>query len=170
MPAEARARARKLPSGRWQLRYTVDGQVRSGGAFNSRTEALNHYRDVIEPELDGSGPVRRDVTLQDLADTFLQRHGAIAKPVTVATLRARLVRPLDTFGTTRVVELERMADEIAGFAAALPERFRYSIMSAFRQTCAAGIRYGYMSRTRPRRRGETRHLLPAPSASSRPPS
>ena len=51
MPAEARPRARRLPSGRWQLRYTVAGEVRSGGAFASKTDALNHFRDVIEPEL-----------------------------------------------------------------------------------------------------------------------
>jgi hypothetical protein len=41
MPADARPRVRKLPSGRRQLRYTVDGVVRSGGVFASKTEALN---------------------------------------------------------------------------------------------------------------------------------
>jgi hypothetical protein len=71
MPAEARPRARKLPSGRWQLRYTVRGQVHSGGAFPSKTEALNHYRDVIEPELRGPAARRRDVTLTGLVDIYL---------------------------------------------------------------------------------------------------
>ena len=32
------------------------------------------------------------------------------------------------------------------FAAGLPERFRYSVMSALRQACEAGVRYGYMTR------------------------
>ena len=55
-------------------------------------------------------------------------------------------RPLEDFGDTRLDDLERMTDEVAGFAARLPDRFRYSVMSAFRQTCAAGVRYGYMTR------------------------
>ena len=146
MPAEARGHVRKLSSGKWQLRYyDKAGRRRSGGAFQSKSAALAHYRDVIEPELNGRAPVRRDVRLQELAETFLERHGAIAKPATIATLRARLVRPLDMFGDTLVTDLERMTDELAGFAAKLPERFRYSVMSALRQTCEAGVRYGYMT-------------------------
>jgi integrase len=145
MPAEARPRARRLPSGKWQLRYTIDGDVRSGGAFASKTEALNHYRDVIELNLRGEPTTRRGVTLTELVDTYLERHGKIAQPATIATLRWRMKRPLEDFGSVLLVELETMTDEIAGFAANLPERFRYSVMSAFRQTCAAGIRYGYMT-------------------------
>ena len=33
-----------------------------------------------------------------------------------------------------------------GSAATLPERYRYSVVSALRQTCEAGVRYGYMTR------------------------
>lgn len=52
MPAEARGHARELPSGKWQLRwYDREGRLRSGGAFPIRSEALRHYREVIEPEL-----------------------------------------------------------------------------------------------------------------------
>ena len=39
-----------------------------------------------------------------------------------------------------------MTDEVAAFAAGLPERYRYSVMSALRQTVEVGIRYGYLSR------------------------
>ena len=42
-------------------------------------------------------------------------------------------------------KFERMTDEIAGFATTLPERYRYSVVSALRQTCEAGVRYGYMT-------------------------
>jgi hypothetical protein len=45
-----------------------------------------------------------------------------------------------------LVELERITDELTGFAAGLPERYRYSVMSALRQACEAGVRYGYMTR------------------------
>jgi integrase len=54
-------------------------------------------------------------------------------------------RPLEDFGNIALDDLQEMTDEITGFAAALPERFRYSVMSAFRQILAAGIRYGYMT-------------------------
>ena len=144
MPAEARARARRLPSGRWQLRYTVDGQVRSGGAFSSKTDALNHYRNVIEAELNCAPVARRDLTLSDLVETYLERHAKIRKPATIKTLRWRMKRPMDDFGDTALSDLERMTDEIAGFAARQPES-RHSVMSAFRQTCETGVRYGYMT-------------------------
>ena len=81
MPAEARPRVRKLPSGKWQLRYKdAAGGYRSGGAHDSKTAAFNHYNENIRPELEGRPQPRRDVTLQELADTFLDRHASVAKP------------------------------------------------------------------------------------------
>ncbi len=147
MPAEQRGHVRKLPSGKWQLRYIDRDRVyRSGGAFGSKTDALNHYRDVIEPGLSGKPVARRDITLQELADVFLERHGSVAKPRTVQTLRGRLSRPLETFGDVPLSEFEGMTDELAEFASRLPERYRYAVVSALRQTCEAGVRYGYMTR------------------------
>ncbi len=146
MPAEARGHVRKLPSGKWQLRYYhAKGGHCSGGAFSTKSEAWAHYRDVVEPELRGRSP-RRDVTLSELVDTFLDRHGKIANPRTIRTLRERLKRPLDDYGDTLLVELENMTDELAALAASLPERYRYSVMSALRQACEAGVRYGYMTK------------------------
>lgn len=82
------------------------------------------------------------MTLQELADTFLDRH--VASNRTIATLRHRLARPLDQFGDVPVVELERMGDELAAFETKLPERFRYAVMGALRQTLRAGVAYGYL--------------------------
>ena len=45
-----------------------------------------------------------------------------------------------------LVELEGMADEIAGWAVTIPERLRYPLVAAFRQALEAGVRYGYMTR------------------------
>lgn len=84
--------------------------------------------------LPGKPAARRDLTLQELADVFLERHGTVATARTVGTLRGRLVRPLRDFGTTPLSDLDGMTDELAAFAAALPDRYRYSVMSAFRQT------------------------------------
>lgn len=147
VPAEQRGSALKLPSGRWRLRwYDAEGKRRSGGgAFQSKSEALRHFREMIEPELDGRAVVRKDVTLQDLVDTFLERHVAEAR--TIKTLRQRLAYPLKKFGDVPVVELEGMGDEIAAFEATLPPRYRYSVSSALRQTLRAGIAYGYLTRS-----------------------
>ena len=169
MPAEARGHVRKLPSGKRQLRYyDSKGGHRSGGAFSSKTEAWSHYRDVIEPELHGRPVARRDVTLSELADTFLDRHGNVAQPAHHRDSPQPHEAPLDDFGDIPLVDLEQMTDEIAGFAASLPDRFRYSVMSAFRQTCAAGIRYGYMTTNPAKLAGTNPCPLRAPFASSRP--
>jgi hypothetical protein len=50
MPATQRGHARRLPSGKWQLRYyDAEGERKTGGSFPSKTAALDHFRDVIEP-------------------------------------------------------------------------------------------------------------------------
>jgi integrase len=163
MPAEARGHVRKLPSGKWQLRYYDQKGVRhSGGAFQTKSEAWNHYRDDVEPELNGRLAARRDPTLSELVETFLERHGKVAKPATIDTLRWRLKRPLDDYGTTTLADLEHMTDELAAFAARLPARFRYPVMAAPRQACEAGVRYGYMTRNPAKAAGS--NPMPAPRA------
>ena len=94
------------------------------------------------PEPHGRPVARRDVTLTELVDTFLDRHEKFAKPATIKTLRWRMKRPLDEYGDTLLVDLEHMTDELAGFAARQPERFRHAGMSALRQTCEAGCATG----------------------------
>jgi integrase len=146
MPAEARGHVRKLPSGKWQLRwYDRDGRRCSGGAFPTKSEAWANYRDVVEPELQGRTVARRDIALTELVDTFLERHGKVRSPRTVRTLRERMKRPLDRFGDVPLVDLERMTDEVAEFIVALPDRWRHPVALAFRQTLDAGIRYGYLA-------------------------
>jgi hypothetical protein len=147
MPAERREQIRRLPSGKWQLRYYDRGGVpHSGGAFPSKSAARAHYRDEIEPGLTGKPFARRDLTLSDVVEVFLERHAIVAKPRTITELRWRLKQSEATFGDVPLIELEGMADEIAGFAVALPERLRYPIMAALRQALEAGVRYGYLTR------------------------
>ena len=147
MPAEAREQVTKLGPKRYRLRYyDRKGGRHSGGVFPSESAARRHYRETIEPELNGRPVARRDLTLQELVDTFLDRHGKVASDRTIRTLRGRLKKPLDEFGTVRLDEFERMADEVAAFAASLPDRYRYSVVSALRQALEAGIRWGYITR------------------------
>ncbi len=52
MPAIQRGHARKLLSGKWQLRYyDADGARHTGGTFPSKSAAMQHYRGSIEPRL-----------------------------------------------------------------------------------------------------------------------
>jgi integrase len=163
MPAEARGHVRKLPSGKWQLRYyDRDAHHRSGGVFSSRTEALNHYRDVVEPELTGRPTARRDLMLSEFVDVFLERHEKIATVKTIKTIRARLKRPLDAFGKVPLSEIEGMTDELAAFAVGLPDRYRYSVVSALRQCLEAGVRYGYLTRNPAKLSGPNPQPAPRP--------
>lgn len=144
MPATQRGHARRLPSGKWQLRfYDADGNRKTGGSFPSKTAALDHFRNVIEPRLNGAEPVR-ELTLAELVDVYLQRHGQIRSQSTIRTLRHRLARPLAIYGAVTLRELEGMGGDLADFRATLPPRFAHDVMRALRQTLAAGVRYGYL--------------------------
>lgn len=131
--------------GRWGLRfYDAAGRRRRVSPFPSARAALEHYRDVILPELEGraSGPTQL-VTFEELCDRFLERHAAARSPRTIRTLRERLVRPRAAFGSVAVSELD--AGTLADFAAGLAPRWRPAVMGAVRQVLAAGVRYGYLT-------------------------
>jgi integrase len=146
MPATQRGHARRLPSGRWQLRYRDEhGAYHSGGVFTSRTQALDHYRDTIEPRLRGKPEAKPDLTLTALTDLYLERHGQVRSPGTIRTLRERMRRPLDAYGDVTLSELEGMSGELADFRATLPPRYAHAVMRSVRQVFAAGVRYGYMT-------------------------
>ena len=161
MPADRKEQIRQLPSGKWQLRYYDRKGVRhTGGAFVSKSAARAHYRDVIEPGLNGRPVARRDLTYSDLVEVFLERHAIVAKPRTITELRWRLKQSEAKFGTVPLVELEGMTDEIAGFAVTISERLRHPFMAAFRQALEAGVRYGYLTRNPAKLAGP--NPMPAP--------
>ena len=136
----------RTPAGRWRLRYyDRKGARHSAGVYRTQAEARQHFSDVIKPALDGRPAARRDLTFSGLVDVFLERHAVVAKPRTIAELRWRLNQSEAKFGTVPLVELEGMADEIAGWAVSLSERLRYPIMAALRQALEAGVRYGYLT-------------------------
>jgi integrase len=146
MPAIQRGHARKRQSGKWQLRYyDADGTRKTGGTFPSKSAAMQHYRDAIEPRLNGTEPVP-EFTLSELVELYLERHAAVVRPRTITTLRERLVHATRAYGDVPLRELERMAGELATWQATLPERSRYGIVQALRQTLAAAVRWDYMTR------------------------
>lgn len=161
MPALQRGSARRLPSGKWQLRYyDHSGNRQTGGVFGSKTAALAHYREVIEPELNGEP--EPELTLRGLFDLYLERHTAIRSPRTIRSLRERMKRPLDSYGDTTLGELEHMALELSGWRATLPPRYAPKVMGAFRQVLAAGVRWRLLSSNPAVDAGPNPDIDPAP--------
>ena len=145
MPAEQRGSAYRLDHGRWGIRWRDrDGVRRRQSPFPSKSAALRHYRDVIEPELRGD-VVDDALTLAELIDLYLARHAAGVRTRTIVTLRERLAHAIAAFGDVPLRDLERMSGEIASWTATLPERSRYGIVQALRQTLGAGARWGHMT-------------------------
>jgi integrase len=141
MPAIQRGSTRKLASGKHQLRYyDCEGKRQSGGVFKSKSAAIQHYRDVIEPQLNGAEPTV-ELTLSELFDLYVERHQSIRSPRTIRSLRERMKRPLDEYGDTRLAELETMALEISGWRSTLPPRYAPKVIGALRQVFAAGMRW-----------------------------
>ena len=62
------------------------------------------------------------MTLDRLAEKYLDRHSQIRSPRTVQTLRERLARPRAAFGQFPLVELEAMSGELADWRGTLPPR------------------------------------------------
>jgi integrase len=145
MPPTQRGQVYKLGKGRYGLRwYDRDGVRRRKSPFPSQSVARQYYRDVIEPELRGEPAPMPELTLAELVDIYLERHAASVRPRTVATLRERLAHATRAFGEVPLRDLERMSGDVASWQARLPERSRYGVVQAFRQTLAAACRWGYM--------------------------
>jgi hypothetical protein len=92
MPPTQRGQAYKLSSGKWGLRYyDAAGNRQRKSPFASKSAALAHYRDVVEPQLRGDAPAAPDLTLAGFINLWLERHAATVRPRTVTTL-ARAAR------------------------------------------------------------------------------
>lgn len=147
MPPTQRGQAYRLDAGRWGLRYYDEhGARRRKSPFPTKSAALAHYREVIEPQLRGEPLAQPDVTLSEFVATYLERHAASVRPRTIATLRDRLRHAVAAFGDVPLRDLERMTHEIAGWQAALPPRAGHGIVQAFRQVLEAAVRWERIQR------------------------
>lgn len=161
MPPTQRGEAYRLSSGKWGLRfYDAESVRRRASPFASKSVALAHYRQVIEPQLRGDPKPLPELTLADLVELYLERHAATVRPRTIVTLRERLPHATRAFGTVKLRELERMSGELASWQARLPERSRYGIVQALRQTLEAAVRWGYMTRNPAKLAGRNRQPSP----------
>jgi integrase len=161
MPPTQRGQAYRLGPNRWGLRYyAAAGKRRRKSPFPSRSAALAHYRDVIEPELRGEAPAAPELTLAAFCELYLERHVGSVRPRTIATLRERLSHALAAFGDLPLSDLERMTGELAGWRARQPEGVRYGRMGALSQTLEAAVRWGYIGSNPAKQAGPNRQPPP----------
>lgn len=147
MPAIQRGQAYRLGPNKWGLRYyDQSGKRQRKSPFSSKSAALGHYRDVIEPELLGEVAPARELTLAELVGLYLERHAVSVRSRTIASLRERLGHATAAFGEIPLRDLERMSSEIAGWRARQPPRVAHARASALRQTLDAGVRWELMRR------------------------
>jgi integrase len=161
MPATQRGSAYRLGPHRWGLRWrNHDGKRQHKSPFKSKSEALAHYRNVIEPELRGDPPPMPELTLAEFVDLYLTRHAASVRPRTIDALRWRLGIATEALGDVTLHDLERMSGELATWQTTLPPRSRYAIMAALRQALGAAVRWEYMTRNPAKLAGRNRQPPP----------
>jgi integrase len=161
MPATQRGQAYRLGPNRWGLRYyDENGKRRRKSLFPSKSAALGHYRDVIEPRLRGDLAVLGDMSLADFIEVYLQRHAVAVRGRTLAILRERLCYAIAAYGDVSLRDLERMSGELASWFATLSEGSRYGIVQALRQCLEAAVRWGHISRNPAKLAGPNRQPAP----------
>jgi integrase len=147
MPATQRGQAYRLGPNRWGLRYyDAEGVRCRKSPFPSKSAALTHYRDVIEPQLRGEVVPMPDLTLGEFVPLYLERHHTTVRPRTIEVLRERLGYAVRAYGGVTLREFEGMSGELAGWRKHLPEGSRYAVMQALRQALGAAVRWGYITR------------------------
>ena len=139
MPSSQRGQVRKLANGSWAYRLRDDaGRRPQVGGFPTKGAASVALSDAIDAVRDGKLGIRRQLTISDLIDEFLDQH--IAEENTIATLRARLKHVTKAFGSRPLDRL--MVNEIAAWRKRLPEGSAWHIAKAFRQVLHYAVRAG----------------------------
>jgi integrase len=139
MPSVQRGQVYKR-NGSWGFRYYDEaGTRRRRGCFKTKGEATA----VLENTLEGVrlGPLaRRDLTVQELVDEYLDQH--IAEDATITTLTANLKHVTRTFGD---VKLERLrVAELRAWRKRLPAGSAWHITKALRQILNYAVECGYV--------------------------
>ena len=165
MPAIQQGQPYQLANRCWGIRYydpTSGKRARAtegGAGFSSPSAAKKWLREFLEAVRRGEHRTST-YTLAEFVPVYLARHQGRQR--TIATLRERLRHATATFGDVPLRELEALTDEIAGWQATLPERSRYGIVQALRQTLEAAVRWQHMNRNPAKLAG--RNSQPTPRA------
>ena len=165
MPATQRGQAYRLGPNRWGLRYyDADGARRRKSPFPSKSAALAHYRDVIEPELRGEPAPLPELTLAELVDALpgaprRQRCGRARS----TTLRERLgyaIARVRRRAAARPRADERRDRRLAGHAARAVAATASCRRSGRRSSAA--VRWGYIGRNPAKLAGRNPQPPPRP--------
>lgn len=146
MPAEQHGQVYRTSTGygiRW---YDETGKRRRRSGFTSRSEARRWYEEVERRRMRGDIARPAQMSFAELVERYLRTHAVGREASTITTLRERLGHSVSAFGELKLSELERMAVEVAEWRTSLPERSRYGIVQALRQTLEAGVRWGLVAR------------------------
>lgn len=139
MPSVQRGQLFKLDGGSWAYRYRdEEGRRRQVGGLRNKGEASAGLALALDTARLGELGLsrRRDMTVTQLVDEFLEQH--IAEENTLATLRNRLKHVTGTFGTQRLDRL--MVNEIGAWRKRLPEGSAWHIHKALRQVLHYAVR------------------------------
>jgi integrase len=143
MPAKQAGSYYRVSSG-WGVRWYEDGRRHYQSGFDSKSAARDYFQKAVRPRLDGLPAAPEPLTLAEFAENYLRRYEAVRAQATVKSLRWRLVRPLDEFGSSPLDEIR--TGEVAAWEAALPPRFRHDVMRALRMVGRAAVEWGYLGR------------------------
>ncbi len=170
MPARQRGSAIKRGMS-WQARYRdEDGHQRGQGGFPSKTAALDwldgRMDEVLALRRGDLIPIaHRPKSVDELLDTFLDRHGATVDPATRRKLEAQLKHARKTFGDRHPDSLNRL--ELEDWRATLSPGSRSDVFRAFRQALAWAVARSLATRDASagiknpkRRRHERREVTP----------
>jgi hypothetical protein len=164
MPPVQRGQAYKLGAGRWGLRYyDAAGMRRRKSPFPSKSAALQHYRDVIEPQLRGEPAPMPDVDagrVRRRLPRAPRRHRAPAHDRRRCASGSRT--PSRAFGDVPLRELERMSGEIAQLAGAAARALALRRRAGAAPDARAAVRWGYMSSNPAKLAGRNRQPAPRP--------
>jgi integrase len=146
MPAIQRGQTYKLASrdsqtGRpvWAYRYRDEnGRRRQVGGFKSKTEAGQALASALDrARLGPEGAARRDWTVTELIDRYLEQHQV--EPWTLEVLTWKLGKVKDAFGEVPVRQL--LPEEIGRWRMRIPEGHRFETTQALRQVLDAAVRW-----------------------------
>jgi integrase len=128
----------------WGIRWPEKGRRRRQAGFATKRDAKRWFAEHVAPRL-RSGAPSPELTFDAFCALFIERHGATVSPRSNATLVERLAPAREHFGSWKLRELERAADDVAAWRASLSPTSRYRLLGALRQTLGAAQRWGYIA-------------------------
>jgi integrase len=139
MPARQQGQVFKNRGRSWAFRYyDADGVRRTAGGFATKSDANDARRRKFE---EFERPFRRELTVQELVDEFLEQYDR--EPNSVATLTANLNHVTAKFGDKRIDRLP--VSELKAWPKRLSPGSRWHAVKAFRQVLNYAVECGYVA-------------------------